>query len=169
MNTNTNNAFQAEENALINIWKAMNRAITKDEAGDDQDITIIIDGEVNKIIIGGPQVQGLCAMIESICEEQSYELPWESKFVVGKLYKRPGLFGPDFWVRCMSNDGVNVSFVEAGYETEIPTIVPLEIVRGMEQCECWTHGGNNAYIYSDADRNHASNVRMENFIAKEVK
>ena len=74
------------------------------------------------------------------------------KFLVGRTYTRPGLYGPNFPIKCMNIIGTMAFFAQVGYEDEEHTPIKIEEENGVERCLCWESQGQKCYIYSDEPR-----------------
>lgn len=76
-----------------------------------------------------------------------------AKFEKSQEYRRPGLFGPSWWVRVMERTEKTVTFAQVGYEHEPPTEwTTLEVLvdtDGTEMCECWEYRGHQGFIRAD--------------------
>jgi len=78
------------------------------------------------------------------------------KFEIGREYRRPGLFGPSYWVVCVERTETTAKFIgeDSLRETEIDhaayDTLDIEHDGDTEVCECWEYRGHRGYIRADS-------------------
>ena len=77
-------SYKDEAAELDKLLKAMFKQIEKDvEEETDSDIIILVGDELVRLVLGGPQLDGLLALIYHIAEENWYEVNVENRTVSG--------------------------------------------------------------------------------------
>lgn len=71
------------------------------------------------------------------------------KFKVNEIYTRPGLFGPDWHVRCLARTERTATFEQVGYEEDGGIELEIELDGETETCVCWEYMGHLGHIRAD--------------------
>ena len=82
---NIRSPFYDEKYALYNLYYAIDEALEYQQTLLDNynydaydAITITVNGTAIPFILGGPQVAALYEFIDTMCEENLYEKPWDA-------------------------------------------------------------------------------------------
>lgn len=74
------------------------------------------------------------------------------QFKRGQVYNRPGLFGPDFEVRCMDRTRTTATFAQVGYEDDDDHMtLAIGHDGNTEVCVCWDYRGHHGYIRASSE------------------
>ena len=67
-----------EQTACERLYESINEALYDANAEEinEESIQVIVNGKNHAFYLGGPQVAGVIAMIQNICDENSYQYPW---------------------------------------------------------------------------------------------
>lgn len=71
------------------------------------------------------------------------------QFKRGKEYVAPGLFGPDYEVRCIDRTRTTVTFQQDGAESQLVREIIMD--GGTETCPCWNYRGHTGYIRASSE------------------